>query len=48
MAKPDPELLVNVVADKVLDAWRIAAEALGRAGIRLHAAAIPSATTCWR
>src|SRR6266545_2416660 len=34
MAKPDPELLVNVVADKVLDAWRIAAEALLRAGIR--------------
>jgi hypothetical protein len=34
MAKPDPELLVDVVADKVLDAWRIAAEALRRAGIR--------------
>jgi len=34
MAKPDPALLVDVVADKVLDAWRIAAEALRRAGIR--------------
>ena len=34
MAKPDPGLLVDVVADKVLDAWRIAADALLRAGIR--------------
>lgn len=34
MVKPDPELLVDVVADKVLDAWRIAAEALRRAEIR--------------
>lgn len=34
MAKPDPQLLVDVVAEKVLDAWRIAAEALRRAGIR--------------
>lgn len=34
MVKPDPELLVDVVADKVLDAWRIAADALRRAGIR--------------
>lgn len=34
MAKPDPALLVDVVAEKVLDAWRVAAEALRRAGIR--------------
>lgn len=32
--KPDPSLLVDVVAPKVLDAWRAASEALKRAGVR--------------
>ena len=32
--KPDPSLLVDVVAPKVLDAWRAASEALNRAGVR--------------
>ena len=32
--KPDPGLLVDVVAPKVLDAWRAASEALKRAGVR--------------
>ena len=34
MTRPDPALLADVVAGKVLEAWRIASEALGRAGIR--------------
>ena len=32
--KPDPNLLIDVVAPKVLDAWRAASEALVRAGVR--------------
>lgn len=32
--KPDPDLLVDVVSPKVLDAWRAASAALTRAGIR--------------
>jgi hypothetical protein len=32
--KPDPSLLVDVVAPKVLDAWRIASAALAQAGVR--------------
>jgi hypothetical protein len=32
--KPDPSLLVDVVAPKVLDAWRAASEALKGAGVR--------------
>ncbi|HEY5926449.1 MAG TPA: hypothetical protein VIV11_32405 [Kofleriaceae bacterium] len=34
MTKPDPELLRDVVSEKVLAAWRAASEALVRAGIR--------------
>jgi hypothetical protein len=34
MLKPDPSLLVDVVASKVLDAWRAASAALTRAGVR--------------
>jgi hypothetical protein len=34
MLKPDANLLVDVVASKVLDAWRAASEALARAGVR--------------
>ncbi len=34
MIKPDPNLLVDVVATKVLDAWKAASEALARAGVR--------------
>jgi hypothetical protein len=34
MIKPDPDLLVDVVASKVLDAWRAASAALARAGVR--------------
>src|SRR5215510_13426716 len=32
--KPDPNLLIDVVASKVLDAWKAASEALARADIR--------------
>ena len=32
--KPDPSLLVDVVAPRVLDAWKAASEALSRAGVR--------------
>lgn len=32
--KPDPSLLADVVAPRVLDAWRAASEALQRAGVR--------------
>lgn len=32
--KPDPNLLIDVVASKVLDAWKAASEALARAGVR--------------
>lgn len=32
--KPDPNLLIDVVAPKVLDAWKAASEALARAGVR--------------
>jgi len=32
--KPDPNLLVDVVATRVLDAWKAASEALARAGVR--------------
>lgn len=34
MIHPDPNLLVDVVAAKVLHAWRAASEALARAGVR--------------
>src|SRR5262249_34174056 len=34
MMKPDPNLLVGVVASNVLDAWRAASDALARAGVR--------------
>lgn len=34
MTKPDAELLNDVVAERVLSAWRAASEALGRAGVR--------------
>jgi hypothetical protein len=34
MKKPDPSLLPDVVAAKVLDAMRLASEALARAGVR--------------
>jgi hypothetical protein len=34
MTKPDPSLLVDVVAPKVLDALRLASEALAAAGVR--------------
>jgi hypothetical protein len=34
MTKPDPSLLKDVVAAAVLDAWKLASEALVRAGIR--------------
>jgi len=34
MMKPDPNLLVDVVSSKVLDAWKAASEALARAGVR--------------
>lgn len=34
MKKPDPSLLVDVVAPKVLDAWKTASAALARAGVR--------------
>lgn len=34
MTRPDPELLRDVVAEKVLAAWRTASEALRAAGIR--------------
>jgi hypothetical protein len=34
MMKPDPNVLVDVVAAKVLDAWKAASEALARAGVR--------------
>ncbi|HEX4516527.1 MAG TPA: hypothetical protein VH054_23430 [Polyangiaceae bacterium] len=34
MTKPDPSLLRDVVAPKVLDAMRLASEALTRAGVR--------------
>jgi hypothetical protein len=34
MMKPDPDLLVDVVASRVLDAWRAASDALTRAGVR--------------
>jgi hypothetical protein len=34
MTKPDPGLLDDVVAQKVLDAWRVASQALVRAGVR--------------
>jgi hypothetical protein len=34
MLQPDEALLTDVVAPKVLDAWRIASKALARAGIR--------------
>ncbi|TMQ28250.1 MAG: hypothetical protein E6J90_00765 [Deltaproteobacteria bacterium] len=34
MLKPDPDLLVDVVASRVLDAWHVASEALARAGVR--------------
>lgn len=34
MVKPDPALLVDVIAPRVLDAWRAASEALTRAGVR--------------
>lgn len=33
MSKPDPGVLVDVVADKVLAAWRTASDILARAGI---------------
>lgn len=33
MRKPDPALLVDVVAEKVLSAWQRASEALQRAGV---------------
>jgi hypothetical protein len=32
--KPDPNLLVDVVSRKVLDAWKAASAALTRAGVR--------------
>lgn len=32
--KPDPNLLIDVVAAKVLDAWKAASEALATAGVR--------------
>jgi hypothetical protein len=32
--KPDPSLLVDVVAIKVLDAWKAASDALARGGVR--------------
>jgi hypothetical protein len=34
MTKPDPSLLADVVARKVLDAWKAAFAALARAGVR--------------
>jgi hypothetical protein len=34
MSKPDPSLLRDVVSPKVLDALRLASEALGRAGVQ--------------
>jgi hypothetical protein len=34
MMKPDPDLLVDVVASRVLDAWKAASGALTRAGVR--------------
>lgn len=34
MSQPDPTLLVDVVAPRVLDAWRAASDALARAGVR--------------
>jgi hypothetical protein len=34
MTRPDPSLLVDVVASKVLDAWKVASAALAKAGIR--------------
>jgi len=34
MLQPDPALLVDVVATRVLDAWHAASEALTRAGVR--------------
>ena len=34
LMKPDPNLLVDVVAPKVLDAWKVASEVLARAGVR--------------
>lgn len=34
MLKPNPELLVDVVAARVIDAWHVASDALARAGIR--------------
>jgi hypothetical protein len=34
MSSPDPNLLIDVVATKVLDAWKAASEALTRARVR--------------
>jgi hypothetical protein len=34
MTKPDPSLLADVVARKVLDAWKAASAALARVGVR--------------
>jgi hypothetical protein len=34
MTKPDPSLLADAVASKVLDAWKAASAALARAGVR--------------
>jgi len=34
MVQPNPALLVDVVAERVLDAWRLASDALGRANVR--------------
>lgn len=34
MTRPDPHLLDDVVAEKVLDAWKTASAALARAGVR--------------
>ena len=43
--KPDPSLLVDVVATRVLDAWRAASEALRRAGVRTLNRLAPHAKT---
>jgi hypothetical protein len=34
MSRPDPALLVDVIAPRVLEAWRAASDALSRAGVR--------------
>lgn len=33
MTKPDPNLLIDVVASRVLEAWKVASDALSRAGV---------------